>query len=44
MGGGAEMTDDVSPPDEMIDEPLLDAAPAPETPSAPETPLAAPNP
>lgn len=44
MGGGAEMTDDVSPPDEMIDEPLLDGAPAPETPSAPETPPVAPNP
>jgi len=44
MGGGAEMTDDVSPPDEMIDEPLLDGAPAPETPSVSETPPAAPNP
>jgi len=50
MRGGAGMTDDVSPPDEMVDEPLLDGAPAPEMPPAaetapaPETPTGAQNP
>ncbi|ODR98990.1 hypothetical protein AUC68_07505 [Methyloceanibacter methanicus] len=44
MRGGAEMTDDVSPPDEMVDEPLLDETPAPEMPSAPETETPAQNP